>query len=166
MEMVGQLLRQLGWSEMSEVSWTELVARGVPSAMADLVCDVGQRTGRPIKVFTIPTLEAGIAGLAVPFLEDDSILFDPWLLEDAGNLAKVIVHELAHILHPSWNDPRPENYEEMERFASVLGPMLLCELPDTVNKTEPMVELALCNVLATQADPSSATTIQFEPATS
>jgi hypothetical protein len=44
--------------------------------------------------------------------------------------------------------------------------MLLCELPDTVNKTEPMVELALCNVLATPADPSSATTIEFEPATS
>jgi hypothetical protein len=166
MEMVGQLLRQLGWSEMSEVSWTELVARGVPSAIADLVCDVGQRTGRPIKVFTIPTLEAGVAGLAVPFLEDDSILFDPWLLDDAGNLAEVIVHELAHILHPSWNDPRPENYDEMERFASVLGPMLLCELPGTLNKTEPMVELALCNVLATQADPPSATTIQFEPATS
>src|SRR3979411_1649358 len=98
MEMVGQLLRQLGWSEMSEVSWTELVARGVPSAMADLVCDIGQRTGRPIKVFTIPALEAGIAGRAAPFLEDDSILFDPWLLDDARNLAEVIVPELAHIL--------------------------------------------------------------------
>ena len=36
----------------------------------------------------------------------------------------------------------------MERFASVLGTMLLSELPDTANKTEPMVELALCNVLA------------------
>src|SRR5882757_87889 len=124
MEKVGQLLRQLGWSEMSEVSWTELLGRGVPCAIADLVSDVGHRTGRPIKVFTIPTLEAGIAGLAAPFLEDDSILVDPWLLEDASHLAGVIVHELAHILHPSWNDPQLEDYDEMERFASVLGPML------------------------------------------
>jgi hypothetical protein len=149
---------------MSEVSWTELLARGVPCAIADLVSDVGHRTGRPIKVFTIPTLEAGIAGLAAPFLEDDSILIDPWLLEDASHLARVIVHELAHILHPSWNDPQLEDYDEMERFASVLGPMLLRELPETVIKAEPMVELALCNVIATQADPPSATTIQFEPA--
>jgi hypothetical protein len=146
-EMVSQLLQKLGSSEMSEVSWTELVARGVPGAIAQLVRDLGQRTGRPIRAFTMPTLEAGIAGLAVPFLEDDSILFDPVLVEDADRLADVIVHELAHILHPNWNDPRLEDYDEMERFASVLGPIVLGELPDSVDKTSPIVELALRNVL-------------------
>jgi hypothetical protein len=55
---------------------------------------------------------------------------------------------LAHILYPKWNNPRIEEYDEMERFAAVVAPMLLRELPDEANKTEAMVELALSEVLA------------------
>jgi predicted SprT family Zn-dependent metalloprotease len=147
MGMVEQPLTQLGWSQMTELSWADLVARGVPRAMADLVRDLGRQSGRPIKVFTMPTMEAGIAGLAVPFLDDDTILFDPCLLEDAFQLADIVVHGLAHILYPNWDNPRIEEYEEMQRFVSVLAPKLLRELPDEAKKTEPMVELALSDVL-------------------
>jgi hypothetical protein len=147
MGIVEQPLTRLGWNQITEVSWADLVARGVPGALADLVRDLGRQRGRPIKVLTMPTMEAGIVGLAVPFLEDDSILFDPCLLQDAFRLTDVIVHELAHILYPNWNNPRIEEYDEMERFAAVLAPMLLRELPDAANKTEAMVELALSDLL-------------------
>jgi hypothetical protein len=148
MGLVEQPLTELRWSQMTEVSWSELVARGLPGALTDLVRDLGRRSGRQIKAFAMPTMEAGIGGLAVPFLEDDGILFDPCLLDDASRLAHVIVHELAHILYPKWNNPRIEEYDEMERFAAVVAPILLRELPDEANKTEAMVELALSEVLA------------------
>jgi hypothetical protein len=148
MGMVEQPLTQLGWSQMSEVSWSELVARGLPGALTELARDLGRRSGRPIRVFAMPTVEAGIGGLAVPFLEDDGILFDPCLLDDASRLAQVIVLQLAHILYPNWNNPRIEEYEQMERFAAVVAPRLLRELPDEANKTDGMVELALSEVLA------------------
>jgi hypothetical protein len=43
------------------------------------------------------------------------------------------------------NNPRLEEYREMERFASILGPMIVREPPDRAVPAE-RVELALSNV--------------------
>lgn len=141
-------LSELRWAEMCEVAWTQLIEIGLPVEIADLAGDLGARRDRPIRTLTMPMVQAGIGGLAVPFLDDDGIVFDPCLLVDSAMFNKVIANELAHLLYPSWNDPHIEDYDEMESFARVLGPRLLLELPDDVGKAEPMVELALCEVLA------------------
>jgi hypothetical protein len=74
--------------------------------------------------------EAGVAGLAVPFVTEDGVLLDPALISSADDLARVVAFELAYMLHPSWEDPDPERYEDVERFASKLAPKLLSKPPD------------------------------------
>jgi hypothetical protein len=146
MGLLGLPLSEVRWAEMREVAWTQLIEDGLPVEMAELAGDLGACRGRPIRTFTMPMVEAGIAGLAIPFIDDDGIVFDPSLLVDATKFSQVIANELAHLLYPRWHDLDIEDYDEMEDFAAVLGPRLLRELPDDVAKTQPMVELALGEV--------------------
>ena len=75
-------------------------------------------------------LEGGVAGLAVPFLADDGILFDPSLIPRRHELGEVVAYELAYMLHPHWDNPGLDGDEEMGRFASKVAPMLLAKPPD------------------------------------
>ncbi len=123
-------LSRLGWSQMVEQPWPRLVRAGLPIQLASLARELGHYNERPVRAFTLPMLEAGVAGLAVPFLADDGILFDPSLIPRRDLLGEVAAYELAYMLHPHWEDPDPDEHEEMERFASKLGPMLLAKPPD------------------------------------
>ncbi|HWC38841.1 MAG TPA: hypothetical protein VG476_09945 [Acidimicrobiales bacterium] len=148
MAVIEQPLSQLRWQDMSELGWWDLVGLGLPSQLAELAVDMSRRAGRRLRVYVMPTLDAGVAGLALPFLEEDGILFDPSLLDHSGSMADVIAHELAYLLYPGWADPRLEQYVEMQEFASLLGPIILDNLPTAAAETDPMVELVLCNQLA------------------
>src|SRR5947209_6675070 len=117
MEPVEQPLSLLDWQQMSELGWWDLVGLGLPSQLADLAIDMSRRSGRRTRVYTMPTLEAGVAGFAVPFLNEDGIVFDTSLLYHADELTRVIAHELAYMLYPGWVDPGIEEYEQVERFA-------------------------------------------------
>jgi hypothetical protein len=120
----------LGWTKMVEQPWPTLVKAGLPIQLASLARELGHYTERPLRAFTMPVLNAGVAGLAVPFLGDDGILFDPSLISNRFMLGEVVAHELASMLHPHWDDPGPDDDEEIESFASKLGPMLLAAPPD------------------------------------
>jgi hypothetical protein len=94
----------------------------------------------------MPTVEAGIASLAVPFMDDDGILFDPSLLDHPLELARVIADELALMFYPGWSDPHLDEYEQMQAFVSVLAPMLLLRLPRRVSETDSIVAAALSDL--------------------
>jgi hypothetical protein len=94
----------------------------------------------------MPTLEAGIASLAVPFMDDDGILFDPSLLDRPPVLSRAIAQELALMLYPGWSDLRAEEYEQVQAFVSTLAPMLLVDLPRWVSDTDAMVAAALSDL--------------------
>jgi hypothetical protein len=148
MGLVEQQLSLLGWEQMSELGWWDLVGLGLPSQLAELAINMSSRAGRRLRVYVMPTLEAGVAGLALPFLDEDGVLFDSSLLDHAGEMANVIAHELAYMLYPGWNDLGIEEYEQMQGFASALGQMILDYLPTTAEATDPMVEVVLCNQAA------------------
>src|SRR2546421_10967752 len=120
----GFRLSGLGWTQMVERSWPELVSAGLPSQLASLAQELGRHRGRPVRLFTMPMLEAGVAGLALPFVDDDGILLDPSLICSEPRLGEVVAHELAYMLHPNWEDLAGD-HGEMEQFASELAPMLL-----------------------------------------
>jgi hypothetical protein len=143
-----QLLSRLGWRELRERSWTELVEHGLPRQLADLSADVGERNRRPIRVYTLPTVQAGIASLAVPFTEDDGIMFDPLLLDDRDELTTEVARGLAYTLYPGWGDTRLDDYDQMNAFAAVVSRILLRKLPMWVNELDPTVELTLRNLRA------------------
>jgi hypothetical protein len=148
MALVEQPLSQLQWDQLSELGWWDLVGLGLPSELAALAVDMSRRAGRRLRVYVTPTLDAGVSGLAVPFLDEDGILFDPSLLDRGGELARVIAHELACLLYPGWVDPGIEEYDGMQKFASVLAPMLLRERPESAAEIDPLVDLALSEVTA------------------
>ncbi len=76
----------------------------------------------------MPMLEAGVGGLALPFLADDGIVFDPSLVSTGREwLSEVVAHELAYMLHPRWDDPGATEHERIEKFACTLAPMLLAK---------------------------------------
>ena len=76
----------------------------------------------------MPMLEAGVGGLALPFVADDGIVVDPSLVSAAGHrLAEVVAHELAYMLHPHWDDLDADEAEKIENFASKLAPLLLAK---------------------------------------
>jgi hypothetical protein len=137
------LVAQLGWGELSEHTWTELVSAGVPSQLVDLGRDLGVRTGRPLRVFTMPTMRVGVAGLAVPFLDDDGIVFDGSILDQPDELPDLVSHELAHMLYPGWSDLRHDQRDEMEAFAMMLAPRLLSCLPRQVDEAQPLIDVAM-----------------------
>ena len=137
---------RLGWTELSERDWIELVECGLPVQLAELSCDLSRRNRRPIRVFTLPTQEAGVEGLAVPFMDEDGILFDPSLLGHPDELTRVISKELAYMLYPGWSHPYAEDHLQMAEFAALLAPILLRQLPSAVSQTRPMVELTLCSL--------------------
>jgi hypothetical protein len=136
-------LTQLGWQELSERTWAELVDRGLPGHLADLGIDLSERNERRIRLYTLPTVQVGIASLTVPFIADDGILFDPSLLDKPGHMATEVARGLAYVLFPAWDDPSPENYPEMNAFAVALASMLLGHEPRSVSEAEPLVALAL-----------------------
>lgn len=138
-----QLLTRLGWHQLNERSWTELVGRGLPGQLAALSHDLGDRNERPIRVFTLPTMEAGVASLAVPFAEDDGILFDPVLLEDRCGLTTEIARGLGYMLYPSWEEAGLDEYDEMIAFASVLTRVLVNWLPRRVCEIDLTAQLVL-----------------------
>jgi hypothetical protein len=109
----------------------------------DLGRDLGERTGRPLRVFTMPTMRVGIAGLAVPFLDDDGIVFDASVLHDPEELPDLISHELAHMLYPGWSHLRNDQRDEMEAFATMLAPRLLSRLPRQVDEAQPLIDVAM-----------------------
>jgi hypothetical protein len=148
MALVEQPLSRLQWDQLSELGWWDLVGLGLPSELAALAVDMSRRAGRRLRVYVMPTLDAGVPGLAVPFLDEDGILFDTSLLDRADELASVIAHELAYLLYPGWLDLGVEEYDGMQNFASVLGPMLLRELPESAAEIDPLVELVLSEVIA------------------
>ena len=126
----GLRLSGLRWSKMVEQSWPGLVRAGLPTQLASLAHELGHYNERRVRAFTLPMLEAGVAGLAVPFLADDGILFDPSLIPRRHELGEVVAHELAYMLHPHWDNPGLDDDEEMARFASKVAPMLLAKPPD------------------------------------
>jgi hypothetical protein len=142
------MVARLGWDELTEFSWTQLIEAGFPPELASLGCDLARQTGRPLRVFTMPVMRVGIAGLAVPFVDDDGIVFDQCLLGNTDALSSLLSHELAHILYPGWNDCGPAHHEEMERFASILAPTLLSRLPSRVDEAEPMINMAMDRIRA------------------
>jgi hypothetical protein len=75
-------------------------------------------------------LEAGVTGLALPFISDDGIVVDPSLVSEGDELGEVVAHELACVLHPLWEERAPNDHGEMEEFASKLAPMLLAKPSD------------------------------------
>jgi hypothetical protein len=133
----------LGWDEITEHSWAELLDAGLPPELADLGHDLGARTGRPLRVFTMPTMRVGVAGLAVPFMDDDGIVFDRSVLDHRDDLSNLVSHELAHMLYPGWSDLRPDQRDEMEAFALILAPTLLTRLPSQLDEAQPMIDLAM-----------------------
>jgi hypothetical protein len=139
----GPLVAQLGWRELSETCWTALIEAGLPSELAELSEDLSRRSGRPLRVFAMPTLHTGVTGLAVPFVDDDGIVIDPSILAHAPDLSMVIAHELAHMLYPGWSCLSRDRHEEMEVFARILGPSLLSRLPRRVADAQPMVDVAM-----------------------
>ena len=56
-------LTQLGWQELSERTWAELVDCGLPGHLADLGIDLGERNERRIRVYTLPMMQTGITSL-------------------------------------------------------------------------------------------------------
>jgi hypothetical protein len=127
----GHLLVGLGWAQMIERTWPGLVRAGLPRQLESLARDLGHYRERPVRVFTMPMLEAGVAGLALPFVADDGIVLDPSLATSGGHrLGEVVARELAYMLHPHWEDPGPDDDEKMESFACKLAPMLLAKPPD------------------------------------
>jgi hypothetical protein len=139
----GPLVARLGWDELAEHSWSELLAAGLPPELADLGRDLGERTGRPLRLFTMPTMRVGVAGLAVPFMDDDGVVFDRSVLDHREDLSNLVSHELAHMLYPGWSDLRPDQQEEMEEFALILGPTLLTRLPSQLDEAQPMIDHAM-----------------------
>jgi hypothetical protein len=123
-------LSGLSWTQMVERSWPGLVEVGLPSQLASLARELGDHRDRPVRAFTMPMLEAGVAGLALPFLSDDGIVIDPSLVSEGDKLGQVVAHELAYVMHPLWEEPGSYDHGEMEEFASKLAPMLLAKAPD------------------------------------
>jgi hypothetical protein len=149
MALLDQPLSHLGWEQMREVGWSDLIQHRLPPQVADLATHMSRRSSRRIRVFAMPTLAAGVAGVAVPFLHDDGILVDPSLLAQPDELTSVVAHELAYMLYPGWSDVSlGGEYDEMERFASMLAPVLLRDLPDKADDLDPMIEMALSDVVA------------------
>jgi hypothetical protein len=130
-------------ADLAERSWIELIDEGLPTQLAELGRVVGQRNGRPIRVVSMPMLEAGMTGLAVPFEGEDAIVLDPRLLEYRRHLSGVVARELARTVYPGWNDLPPDQEDEIEAFTSVLTPLLLTRRPRRAREVEPLVELAL-----------------------
>ncbi|HEX4539036.1 MAG TPA: hypothetical protein VH112_02240 [Acidimicrobiales bacterium] len=142
----GHALTELGWSELCEHSWSDLLDRGLPRELADFSHDLGDRSGRPILVFTMPMMQAGVPSLAIPLLSGDGILLDPFLLDLPDELTNAFALELGYMLYPGWDDPVLEAYDEMVAFASVLGRALLRRLPRRVHELDSTVELTLRNL--------------------
>ena len=133
----------LDWGAMSERSWQELVAAGLPVELAELGQDVSRRTGRPVLVYTMPMEQAGVSGVALPFVDDDGVVVDPRLLGRPDQLAATVAHELAHILYPGWPNLHRDQQDEVESFALTLGPALLDQLPRQTSDVRTMVDAAL-----------------------
>jgi hypothetical protein len=130
----------LAWAgALTELSWANVLSRGFPLELADLSRELGQFNERPIRVFTLPTLEAAVEGLAAPFVHDDGILFDPSLLARPGDLTTVVALALSHLLYPGWSVICQEDSDEMHAFAALLAPRLVRWLPSTVDEVKPMV---------------------------
>lgn len=137
------IVASLGWSELVERSWEEFASTGLPNELAELGRNVGDVMGRPVHVYTMPILHAGVSGLAVPFVSDDGVVIDPCLLDRPHQLPSVVAHELAHILYPRWADLPLDEHDEMEAFALTLGPILLERLPRHLDDIQPLIDIAL-----------------------
>src|SRR5438128_380009 len=106
----GPQVGEASWEQLAQRRWTELVEVGLPSQLVDLARDASNQNHRPIRVFSLPMAEAGIGAVVVPFMSEDWLLFDPCLVGDAGELARVIAGELAHLLHPGWAERHLDEY--------------------------------------------------------
>src|SRR5438874_1473855 len=127
-----EVVAGLGWSELTERDWDEALAGGLPHQLIDLIRDASRHLARPIRLYTMPMMEVGVAGLALPFVDDDGIVLDPVILGDPALLPRIAARELARMFHPGWSELRPEQDHEVEEFVAVLAPMLLWRLPSTV----------------------------------
>ena len=139
---------ELGWSEMTERSWSQLVAKGLPRQLMASAEELGNRSGRAVRIYTMPTLRAGCSGLALPFLDDDGITVDPALLSDPGALAEAVAYLLAYLLDPRWNDDAAsDNQGDRKAFAAALGPILLEQSSEqTPTTNRPMVDSAWATI--------------------
>ena len=136
-------IAQLEWRQLTERHWADLVDRGLPVQLGELIHDLGERNERRIRPFTLPIKRAGIEGLAVPFMRDDGIVFDPSLLDQPDAMTRVVARELSVTVYPGWSTSRPKDYDEMQAFASELAGALLDRLPQRVDELDSMVEEAL-----------------------
>jgi hypothetical protein len=136
-------IAQLEWRQLTERHWADLVDRGLPVQLGELIHDLGERNERRIRPFTLPTMRAGIEGLAVPFISEDGIVFDPSLLDQPDAMTRVVARELSVTVYPGWSTSRPKDYDEMQAFASELAGALLDRLPQRLNELDSMVEEAL-----------------------
>jgi hypothetical protein len=139
----GPQVGEASWDELAQRHWIELVEAGLPSQLADLARDASNRNRRPVRVFSLPMAEAGVGGVAVPFMNEDWLLFDPSLVGDGCELARVIAGELAHMLYPGWAERHLDEYDELEHFAAALTPTLLERLPRSVDEVVPLIELTM-----------------------
>lgn len=146
------MVTSLGWRQLAQRTWRELIAAGLPVELAELCQDVGNLTGRPVSVYTMPTEQAGLSGVALPFVSDDGVVIDPCLLGRPRQLAATVAHELAHILHPRWPDLDRDKHDETETFALALGQDLLDQLPRGTSDVGTMVDTALAESRRTSSD--------------
>jgi hypothetical protein len=58
-------------------------------------------------------------------------------------MTRVVARELSVTLYPGWSTSRPQDYDEMQAFASELAGALLDQLPHRVDELDSMVEEAL-----------------------
>jgi hypothetical protein len=91
----GLQLSGLRWTQTVEQPWPRLVRAGLPSQLASLALELGDHRSRPVRALTMPMLEAGVGGLALPFVADDGIVFDPSLVSAGGT-------GLPRSLHTNW----------------------------------------------------------------
>jgi hypothetical protein len=131
------------WDELISWRWIELVGCGLPSQLAVLADDLSERDDRPVRAFSLAMVEGGIVGLTLPFVKEDWILFDPCLLGDRIELTGVTAGELAHLLYPGWRELHLQRFDEIERFASMLAPMIVERLPSSVDELQSAVEATM-----------------------
>ena len=144
-------MSELGWAQLEEKAWSDLVDVGLPSHLAEVAREVGDRTGRRVRIYTMPILEAGCRSFAVPFLEEDGIIVDPSLLSRVSDLAATVAHQLGHLLDPRWNDADSEGLGESEMLAASIAESLLAG-PSEPAGMKPMLDQIQHTLRSTGSD--------------
>jgi hypothetical protein len=118
---------KLQWKRLVERPWPELTELGLPSRLAEVAEEVGQGNGRDVRVYTMPTLEAGYVSLSVPFMAEDGIIIDPSLVSRVDDLAEAVAYHLALLLDPRWTEVGPGELEDRRVLATTISRLWLAD---------------------------------------